>query len=147
MKKNGKTKRGYFGIAFYEPKFEENIGTAIRNAHCFGADFIAVIGKRYKRQPSDTMATEKHIPIYEFKDLKDFQEHLPLGCELILVEVDGKEIKNFTHPSRAVYLIGGEDRTLPDLKAQRVSFPTDYCVNMAVASALILYDRKTKYLL
>ena len=69
-------KRGYFGIAFYEPKFEENIGTAVRNAHCFGADFIAVIGKRYKKQPSDTMATERHIPIYEYENLEDFEKQI-----------------------------------------------------------------------
>jgi tRNA(Leu) C34 or U34 (ribose-2'-O)-methylase TrmL len=38
--------RGYFGIAFYEPKFIVNIGTAVRSAKCFGASFIAVIGGR-----------------------------------------------------------------------------------------------------
>ena len=146
MKKNGKTKRGYFGIAFYEPKFEENIGTAIRNAHCFGADFISVIGKRYKRQPSDTMDTSKHIPIYEYIDLKDFIDHKPIDCEIISVEVNGEDIQNLKkHPARVIYLIGGEDRTLPDLYGiKKVRFPTDYCVNMAVASALILYDRKIK---
>lgn len=145
MIKNGKRQRGYFGIAFYEPKFEENIGTAIRNAHCFGADFISVIGKRYKKQPSDTMDTIKHIPIYEYDNLEDFIKHKPLGCEIISVEVDGEDVKNIKHPSRAVYLIGGEDRTLPDLQGiKKVRFPTDYCVNMAVASALILYDRKIK---
>ena len=136
--------RGYFGIAFYEPKFEENIGTAVRNAHCFGADFISVIGKRYKKQPSDTMATEKHIPIYEYENLEDFLKHLPIESELIVVECDGGDIKNFVHPSRAVYLLGGEDRNVPFVKARRIRFPTSYCVNMAVASALILYDRVIK---
>jgi len=137
--------RGYFGIAFYEPKFELNIGTAIRNAHCFGADFVAVIGKRYKRQASDTSATERHVPIYEYADLNDFLSHIPIKCEIVSVEVDGRDIKNFIHPERAVYLMGGEDKTLPIIENSiRVRFPTDYCVNMAVASALILYDRKMK---
>jgi tRNA(Leu) C34 or U34 (ribose-2'-O)-methylase TrmL len=140
-----KKKRGYFGIAFYEPKFEENIGTAVRNAHCFGADFIAVIGKRYKKQPSDTMKTEKHVPIYEYSDLKDFIEHLPKGCEIVVVECDGESSIEFKHPQRAVYLMGGEDRSVPKtVNAKRVAFPTSHCVNMAVASGLILYDRVMK---
>lgn len=142
MKEN---KRGYFGIAFFEPKFELNIGTAVRNAHCFGADFIAVIGKRYKKQPSDTMATERHIPIYEYIDIEDFKSHLPLGCEIVVVECDGEDSKSFIHPRSAVYLLGGEDRNAPEIKgSKRVRFPTSHCVNMAVASGLILYDRIIK---
>lgn len=142
--KNWKQQRGYFGIAFFEPKFIKNIGSAVRNAHCFNADFIAVIGKRYQKQPTDTMATERHIPIYEYKNLSDFQKHLPIGCKIIVVECDGDNIKNFIHPQRCIYLLGGEDRNVPKIKAKRIKFPTDYCVNMAVASALILYDRKIK---
>ena len=145
MEKSNKKERGYFGIAFYEPKFNENIGTAVRNAHCFGADFIAVIGKRYERQPTDTTKAERHIPIFEYSDLKDFLNHIPVDCEIVSVEVDGDDIRNFIHPDRAVYIIGGEDRTLPVIeKSKRVRFPTDYCLNMSVASALILYDRKIK---
>ena len=137
-----KTKpRGYWGIAFFEPKFEDNIGTAIRSAHCFGADFIGLIGKRFKKTPSDTMATERHIPIYEYKDLEDFEKHLPVGCEVVVVECDGKDIKNFNHPQRAVYLIGGEDRNVPEIKVVRVRFPTSHCLNMAMAATLISYDR------
>lgn len=137
--------RGYFGIAFFEPKFEKNMGTAIRNAHCFGADFIAVIGMRYSQQPSDTMKTERHIPIYEYKDLDDFLNHTPKGCEIIVVECDGQDVRSFKHPQRAIYLLGGEDRSVPFIKnVLRVRFPTSHCVNMAVASGLILYDRKLK---
>jgi len=136
--------RGYWGVAFFEPKFEENIGTAIRSAHCFGADFIALIGKRFTKTPANTMATERHIPIYEYKDLKDFMSHLPVGCEVVVVECDGEDIKDFKHPQRAVYLIGGEDRNVPSVKAQRVRFPTSHCVNMAMAATLISYDRKIK---
>ena len=138
-------KRGYFGLAFFEPKFEENIGTAVRSAHCFGADFIAVIGERYKRQPSDTMATERHIPIYEYVDLDDFLKHSPIGCDIISVEVDGGDIRNFKHPQSAVYLLGGEDRTLPpDISTQRIRIETSHCLNMAVTASIVLYDRAIK---
>jgi len=137
-------KRGYWGIAFFEPKFEENIGTAIRSAHCFGTDFICLIGKRFRKTPTDTMASERHIPIYEYKDLKDFQSNLPIGCELVVVECDGEDIKDFRHPLRAIYLLGGEDRTVPKLTGKRVRFPTSHPLNMAMAATLISYDRIIK---
>src|ERR1700676_4687298 len=44
-----------------------------------------------------------------------------------------------------VYLLGGEDRSVPQIEgATRVRFPTSHCVNMAVASGLVLFDRKSK---
>ena len=61
--------KGYFGIVFYEPKWEENIGTALRSALCMGADFVADIGKRYKRQPTDTNNVVNQIPFYHYKIL------------------------------------------------------------------------------
>lgn len=138
-------KRGYYGIVFYQPKFEENIGTAFRNAHCFDADFIGIIERRYTKECTDTSFAQKHVPLYEYKNLEDFLSHTPVDCKIISVEIDGNDIKNFVHPERAIYLIGGEDRTLPIIKGvSRVRFPTKYCVNMAVASALILYDRIIK---
>lgn len=138
-------KRGYFGIAFYEPKFEENIGIAIRSSNCFGCDFICIIGKRFKKTPQDTMGSEKHIPIFEFNDMEDFMGHCPVECEIISVEVDGAEnLVDFKHPERAIYLFGGEDRTLPDLKTKRVKIDIPYCLNMSVTASIVLYDRHSK---
>ena len=142
-----KEKRGFYGIAFYEPKFVENIGTAIRSAHCFGVDFIAIIGARYKKQPSDTMATERHIPIYEYEDLEDFLKHKPLDCEVIAIECDGEEnLESFAHPERCIYLFGGEDRNVPKEIKSRIKFETSHCVNMAIAASITIYDRHLKSL-
>lgn len=138
-------KRGYWGIAFFEPKTVENIGTAIRSAHCFGSDFLAVIGKRYKRTPADTMASERHIPIYEYTDLDDFKAHIPLGCDVFVVEMGGIDVRGVVHPERCIYLLGGEDRTVPEVKGwPRITFPTSHCINMAMAATLISYDRIAK---
>ena len=86
----------------------------------------------------------RHLPIYEYETLEDFQKHIPINCAVIVVEMDGTDVRDFTHPERCIYLLGGEDRSVPELPYKRVKFPTDYCVNMAVASALILYDRILK---
>ena len=133
--------RGYFGIVFYEPKFSENIGTVIRSANCFGAIFIGIIGKRYKKQVGDTMTTEKHIPFYEYTDLNDFLIHVPIKSEIIACEVDGKDIRNFKHPERAIYIFGGEDRTLPIELSNRIKIETSHCLNMAVAASIVMFHR------
>ena len=42
---------GYFGIGVMGLKYDDNYGTLLRTAQVFGADFIFIIGRRYKKQP------------------------------------------------------------------------------------------------
>lgn len=142
-------KRGYCGIGVYHPKTTENIGTLWRSAHNFGADFIFTIGARYKQQPSDTSKAERHIPLYEYKDIDDFKSHLPRGCELVFVEqTDGAvDLKNSNHPESACYVLGAEDYGVPiDVMRghRKVFIDTPICINVAVAGSIILYDRHIK---
>lgn len=139
-------KRGYFAIGIYEPKTETNIGTLWRSAHNFGADFIFTIGKRYKKERSDTTKAEKHIPLYSYSDWQDFVEHLPSGCEIVCVEqADGaRKLGEVVHPERAVYVLGAEDYGIPEDKMrghQKVFIDTPMCLNVAVAGSIVLYDR------
>lgn len=144
--------RGYFGIGVYKPKTETNIGTLYRSAHSFGADFIFVIGKRYKYQSSDTTKAHNHIPLYEFDTWLDFKTHLPKGCQTVCVELDerAKSLKDFIHPERCVYVLGAEDNGIPKeyLKTNQVIQINGgkYCLNVAVAGSIILYDRINKQL-
>lgn len=134
--------RGFYGVALFEPKTPENLGTVMRNCGCFSADFVCIIGGRYEHNRADTMKAHKHLPVFEFKDLEDFLLHVPFSCEIVVVEVDGKPLNNFIHPERAIYLFGGEDRTVPEIFAsKRISLPTKNCLNMAVTTGIILYDR------
>lgn len=139
--------RGYFGIGVYHPKTEENIGTLWRSAYCFGASFIFTIGRRYKHQVSDTLHTPKHIPLFEFESLEQFEEHKPVGCPTICIELDesAKNLARFNHPERAIYLLGAEDDGLPKgyLKGKQVVQieGSKQCLNVAVAGSIVLYDR------
>ena len=142
-------KRGYFAIGIYEPKTETNIGTLWRSAHNFGADFIFTIGKRYRKERTDTTKAEKHIPLYNFSDWDDFISHLPSGCELVCVEqADGAhDMKSYCHPERAVYVLGAEDYGIPLEKMrghQKVFIDTPMCLNVAVAGSIAMFDRKNK---
>ena len=48
-------KRGFFGVGIENTKTHQNIGTLWRSASIMGASFMFTIGKRYKKQASDTM--------------------------------------------------------------------------------------------
>ena len=141
--------RGYFGIGIYQPKTIENIGTLWRSAHNFGADFIFTIGARYHKEPSDTTKALRHVPLYHYKDMADFKEHIPQGAELVFVEqAEGSvSLAKFNHPEAAVYVLGAEDYGVPEEEMRgyrKVQIETPMCINVAVAGSIVLYDRAAK---
>jgi len=131
-------------------KAEVNYGTLFRSAFAFGADFVFLIGRRFKRQSSDTTQSHRHLPLFEYPTIDDFIEHTPYDCQLVGVEICERAInlKIVTHPERAIYILGPEDGSLPQSlinKCQIVTqIPTQYCLNVAVAGSIILYDRISK---
>lgn len=143
--------RGYFGIGVYLPKTEENIGTLWRHARLYGADFIFTIGRRYRKQASDTSNTQLHIPLYHYEDYTDFENHLPTNCPVVCVELaeGSQSLPDVNHPERAVYLLGAEDRGIPEeiLKGKQViQIPSiePQSMNVAVSGTLVMYDRLVK---
>ena len=142
--------RGYCGIGIENAKAECNLGTLWRSAFCLGADFIFTIGARYRKQSSDTTQTWKHIPYWPFKDWDDFSESRPHDCPLVAIEITDKarSLSTFTHPERAIYLLGPEDGGISKaaLEAAQsiVRIPSLYCLNVATAGSIVLYDRNLK---
>lgn len=137
---------GYYGIGIYHTKTECNVGTLYRSAYQLGAAFVFTIGRRYKKQASDTYNTTLHIPLYHYESFEQFQENRPQGAELVGVELDAKakKIPGFLHPKRAVYLLGAEDHGLPPQivsKCQHLVTLEGGSFNVAVAGSLVMYDR------
>lgn len=143
-------KRGYCGIAVYHPKTETNVGTLWRSANVFGASFLALIGRRFKKQASDTMATHRNVPLYEYLTFDQFRDHQPHGCAIVAVErcATARNIVNYCHPERAVYLLGPEDGGIPSSVLarchSRIVIPGTHCLNVAAAGSIVLYDRMAK---
>lgn len=145
--------RGYFAIGIMGVKYEVNVGTLWRTAYQFGADFIFTIGKQYAHQYSDTLKTQKHIPLLEFEDYTAFNKAMPRNCSILGVE-GGKEsytqLTDFNHPQRSIYLLGAEDKGLSqDILTQVDDIITINSVNtssfnVSVAGSIIMYDRFTK---
>ncbi len=137
--------RGYFGIGIYHTKTEYNIGTLWRSANIFGASFIFTIGKRYKAQNSDTLKTERHIPLYHYDTFEEFRR--PYDCQLVGIEQCDSSVNlaTFNHPQRAIYLLGAEDHGLPkkilDECQHVIHVDTKTCLNVAVAGSIIMYER------
>lgn len=141
---------GYFGIGCLNMKNSLNYGTLFRTAQIFGADFIFVIGNRFKKQSSDTMKSFRHIPAYSYVDFKDFNDHRPFDCVLIGIELieSAKPIKNFVHPKQACYLLGCEDNGLTKEAIAAcqsiIVLPGERSLNVSVAGSIVLFDRLQK---
>jgi tRNA G18 (ribose-2'-O)-methylase SpoU len=142
--------RGYFGIGIQNVKTEMNVGTLWRSASIMGASFIFTIGRRYKKQASDTMASWRHIPLYNYETFEEFYKSLPYDCQLVGVELDETSVPvmQFKHPERCIYLLGAEDIGLSKEAIEKchkiVQLPGDYCMNVSVAGSIIMYDRNLK---
>ena len=58
---------------------------------------------------------------------------------------DAVELPSFTHPPQAAYVLGAERASLSPALLERCDFvvriPTRFCLNLAIAGALVMYDR------
>lgn len=140
--------RGFFGIGIYHPKNSINIGTLWRTANILGASFIFTVGARYRKQSSDTMQTPRHVPLTHYKDIDDLRAHLPDSCMLIGVELadEALDLKIFSHPERACYMLGAEDNGIPPAilsKCHKVlRLAGEKSMNVAVAGSIVMYHRE-----
>jgi tRNA G18 (ribose-2'-O)-methylase SpoU len=139
--------RGYFAIGVERISKQLNLGNLIRSAHGFGASFVFTIGAGYlaAEARSDTSKADGHVPLYNWKSVADMQ--LPEGCRLVGVELldDAVDLPSFRHPVRAAYVLGPERGSLSAGLVERcdhvVKIPTRFCINLAMAGAIVMYDR------
>ncbi|MEO1207298.1 MAG: RNA methyltransferase [Pseudomonadota bacterium] len=139
--------RGYFAIGAERISKALNVGNLMRSAHGFGASFTFTIGARYGglEAQADTSKSRNHVPHYDWDALGSMV--LPEGCALVGVELmdDAVDLPSFRHPLKAAYVLGPEKGSLsPELLDQCqyvVRIPTRFCVNVAMAGAILMYDR------
>ena len=140
--------RGYFGIGVEGISKAMNAGSIMRSAHAFGASFVFTVGAVYQQNEggkSDTSDALAQLPLYEFDDAASLR--LPKGCSLVGVElIDGAaDLPSFRHPGRCAYVLGPERGSLSaellDLCDHKVKIPTQFCVNVGVAAAIVMYVR------
>jgi tRNA G18 (ribose-2'-O)-methylase SpoU len=139
--------RGYFAIGAERSSKALNLGNLMRSAHAFGASFTFTIGAQYQalEARADTSKGAWHLPHYNWDAPGEMI--LPKGCKLIGVELldDAIALPSFRHPLQAAYVLGPERGSLSDDLLARcdytVKIPTSFCVNVAMAGAIVMYDR------
>ena len=139
--------RGYSVVALDNPKTPLNVGSALRAARCFGAASVITSGRRYRRAPTDTLAAYRHMPLVQVEDLRGA---IPFDCVPVAIDLvpGATPLHAYAHPERAMYVFGPEDGTLGERVLSwcrdRVYVPTLYCMNLAAAVNVVLYDRCAK---
>ncbi|MBM3586191.1 MAG: RNA methyltransferase [Alphaproteobacteria bacterium] len=139
--------RGYFGIGVEGISKPMNVGNLFRSAHAFGASFVFTVGPILGRSSakSDTSLSDVNVPYFAFPDLGALR--LPRGCALVGVELldEAVELPVFRHPRCAAYVLGRERGSLSAELVARcdhmVKIPTKFCINLATAGVVVLYDR------
>ena len=140
-------------IALVNPKYDHNVGSAVRAASCFGAKQVWFTGNRVKLETGKRLPREERMRGYKDVELRQFdtffeqfdKDVVPVAIEL---RPNSESLASFEHPEKALYVFGPEDGSL-DGKILRhchrfVVIPTRHCVNLAAAVYLVLYDRLLK---
>ncbi len=141
--------KGFFAIGVWHPKHETNVGGLLRSAGLFGTALVFTVGRRYRRQASDTLNLPARVPLIHFADVDDLVEHLPHSCRLTGVELDPRAVplSRYVHPERVAYLLGAEDHGLPESVLVRchelvqIETPSPWSMNVASAGTVIAYHR------
>jgi tRNA(Leu) C34 or U34 (ribose-2'-O)-methylase TrmL len=140
--------RGYFGIGVEGLSKPMNAGTLFRSAHAFGASFVFTIGGVWHEREanlSDTSDSAGQVPHYHFAGVRELR--LPDRCALVGIELldEAVELPSFRHPRCAAYVLGPERGSLsPALTARCahiIRIPTSFCINLAIAGSIVMYDR------
>ncbi len=137
----------YFEAGVYMPRNHENLGTLWRTALQLGASGLFTIGRPYRRQAADVFHAPETVPLRHFENFEAFLKARPSGALLVGVEMGGTPLSAFTHPEKAIYLLGSEDMGLPaavlaacnalvSLESVRQA-----SYNLAVAGSIVLYHR------
>lgn len=150
IKPNQDYGKGFCGIGIFMPKTKENIGTLVRSAKMFGADFVFMIGERYVSQCSAVKLDNK-MPIFYFKDFQTFCECMPPVEKYTVIELteNAKMLSEYNHHRKGIYILGSEDsgvskEILESDRCEFVQIEGNSSLNVAVAGSIVLYDRFTK---
>ncbi|MBL41753.1 MAG: rRNA methyltransferase [Rhodospirillaceae bacterium] len=139
--------RGFFAIGVENLSKQMNAGNLFRSAHAFGASFAFTIGGMYSPNlaKSNTSKSIFQMPIYNYNRFSEFitpENSILVGVELTENSID---LPKFRHPSNAIYILGPEkgnlSKNIMSSCKYTVKIPTKFCINLAMAGAIVMYDR------
>lgn len=140
--------KGYFAIGAEGISKPMNLGALMRTANAFGASFVFSVNAEDRTKSaykSDTSRTFKTVPYYQWDSIDEIV--LPRECQMVGVELteEAVDLPEFKHPRMAAYVLGPERGNLsPEMQARCahiIKIPTNFCINVSLAGALVMYDR------
>ena len=140
--------KGYFAIGAEGISKPMNLGALMRTAKAFGASFVFSVNAEDRTKvayKSDTSRTFKTVPYYQWESIDEIV--LPRECQMVGVELTDEAVSlpEFKHPRMAAYVLGPERGSLsPEMQAKCahiIKIPTNFCINVSLAGALVMYDR------
>lgn len=146
-------------IIMHNPKYPHNVGAAVRACSCFNSSLIVFTGDRVSLEPNgkkgyrlpreERMKGYKHVQLlndnYPFNRFS--KDVTPVAVE---VRDNSEMLPHFIHPENPVYVFGPEDGSIPQIYLKHCQrflvIPSPFCLNLAAAIYVVLYDRMSKIL-
>ena len=140
--------RGYFGIGIEGVSKPMNLGSLLRTAHAFGASFLFTIGglvQRRQIENADTSSAMANLPLHEFRISPAFSCRAAAGLSAWSCCPTRSTCRASATRPRPPTCSGPSApacrRRSRSAAISSSAFPTRFCVNLAIAGALVMYDR------
>ncbi len=150
------------GVVLINPHYDFNVGGSLRACAAFDVDILRWTGQRVPTK-DEFRNLGRRLPREErmrgYKDHVDFDRadqgiitQLKHDHDLVPVAVEvrnsSESLITFDHPENAMYVFGPEDGSLTrgvlTVCHRFVHIPTHFCLNLAAAVNVVLYDRRAK---
>lgn len=139
-------------VALCNPKYDHNIGAAIRAASCYDINQVWYSGNRIQIEEGKRIPREERMKGYNKVELIQFDNFFDQFNNVTPVAIEltpsSENLSTFEHPENPLYVFGPEDGSIPKVLLRHchrfVFIPTKHCVNLAAAVYTVLYDRKLK---
>jgi len=142
-------------VLLTNPKYPHNVAAALRGCSCFGIDTLIWTGDRTPLSPElgERLPREERMKGYAHVGFRQTDRPFELfTSEVVPVCVElspsSEVLTTFQHPENAVYVFGPEDGSVPQVYRRFchrfVHIPSHYCLNLAAAVNVVLYDRMMK---
>jgi tRNA(Leu) C34 or U34 (ribose-2'-O)-methylase TrmL len=140
-------------VVLVNPKYPHNVGAALRACSCFDFKQLWWTGDRVTVDPvkGERLPREERMKGYKRVAMCPHDrplDLLPATAVPVAVEVSPNSecLTVFEHPDEAVYVFGPEDGSIPkvwlSLCHRFVHIPSDHCLNLATAVAVVLAHRR-----
>jgi tRNA(Leu) C34 or U34 (ribose-2'-O)-methylase TrmL len=137
-------------VALVDPKFSDNVARVLRTCAAFDVRELWVTGRR-SRDGGKRVPRELRYSGYRSVKLREDDGFLsrqsahvvPVAVELL---PGAEQLTYFSHPASALYVFGPEDGGLSsEVLSECHRFlvvPSDHCLNLSVAVAIVLAHRR-----